>query len=403
MKVAPFAPDESLRLAALLEYEVLDTEDEKALDELTALASAICDTPISLISLVDTNRQWFKSRHGIDATETPREIAFCSHAILQPNVLEVPNALEDERFADNPLVTGAPDIRFYAGAPLTTPSGQNLGTLCVIDSKPKKLTQEQRNALEVLSKQVIGQLELRLKTRRLERINKEREQIMAVLAHDLRSPFYGIVELAKMMAQNTERFDEQKMVSLSSTIYDSSLKVYQVLDELLQWSQKQLGAVHCYVSHLSLARLVVDTQNLVCDMFKQKNIQLINKVDNDIYVQADAVLTKTVLRNLMMNAIKYTPKDGTVWIEAEVSENEVHISVQDTGAGINSAIREKLFTSSVKSEKGTAGEKGSGMGLSLCYEFVDMQNGKIWLDQSITEGTRIVFSLPNGHRLRHAS
>lgn len=149
------------RLAALDRYKILDTAPEEAFEDIVALAAHICDTPIALISLVDDKRQWFKARIGIDATETPREIAFCAHTIQQPDILVVNDATRDSRFAQNPLVTGEPQLRFYAGTPLTTPEGHALGTLCVLDNRPGEISAEQQKALARLGRQVIAQLELR--------------------------------------------------------------------------------------------------------------------------------------------------------------------------------------------------------------------------------------------------
>jgi GAF domain-containing protein len=153
---------EAARLAALRQYDILDTPPEAPFDDLARVAALVCGTPIALISLIDSTRQWFKARVGVDATETPRSIAFCDHAIRSPDsVMVVPDATADDRFKNNPLVTGDTHIRFYAGAPLVTPKGQSVGTLCAIDRAPRGLTPEQADALGVLARQVVAQLELR--------------------------------------------------------------------------------------------------------------------------------------------------------------------------------------------------------------------------------------------------
>jgi len=153
--------NEVARLAALERYAILDTDSEQPFDDLAQLASFICKTPVALISLIDGERQWFKSRVGITVTETPREVAFCSTAILQSEVLVVPDALEDERFRNNPFVVEDPHIRFYAGAPLINEDGYALGTICVVDLTPRELAPEQRDGLKALSRLVLAQMEFR--------------------------------------------------------------------------------------------------------------------------------------------------------------------------------------------------------------------------------------------------
>lgn len=176
--------NETQRLAALQRYAILDTPPDSAFDDLTAIAGAICATPMSTVSLIDAERQWFKGRRGLEAEETPRDLAFCAHAILEPEkVLVVPDARDDARFQGNPLVTGDPNIRFYAGAPLVTPDGYPVGTLCVLDDQPRELAPFQIKALEALSRQVTHLMELRRVSHELSHQLNERQWYEEQLQH----------------------------------------------------------------------------------------------------------------------------------------------------------------------------------------------------------------------------
>src|SRR5712692_10619121 len=157
----PVPSDEAARLEALRAYQILDTTPEQGFDDLALLASHICGTPMALVSLVDSGRQWFKARVGVTMSETPREISFCGHAIVGRDLFVVNDALKDERFATNPLVVSDPKIRFYAGAPLVTADGYAIGTLCVLDRVPRELSPEQQQSLRALGRLVLAQLELR--------------------------------------------------------------------------------------------------------------------------------------------------------------------------------------------------------------------------------------------------
>ncbi len=205
---APLPDNEAARLESLYQYEILDTETDSAIDDITRLAAYICRTPIALVSLLDAHRQWFKSKVGMEATETARDAAFCIHTILQPDVLIIPDALADQRFATNPLVTSDPHIRFYAGVSLITPSGHALGTLCVIDRVPRSLSPEQVSALRALGHQVMTQLEIRRHVATLARTATEYKQI------------------AEALQQQTER---ERLVALIAQRIRQSLNLEEIL------------------------------------------------------------------------------------------------------------------------------------------------------------------------------
>lgn len=356
MKSAEDHPLEQQRLTTLENYQVMDSAQERNFDELTELASTICGASISLISLVDGNRQWFKSRVGLDASETPKSIAFCSHAILQDEVFEIPDALADKRFVDNPLVTGSPDIRFYAGAPLVAPDGSPIGTLCVIDREPKKLTEGQTRALQILSHQVVGQLELRKQKLELEQNYHQQQNMLASIAHDLRSPFSSILGLSGQLSKKAEHMSHERIVRFSHNILNASLQVYQLLDEMLQWSTQNVRASKVNIEPELLLPLVSASFELLEEALKLKDIRYQCHVAPGVTLMADSTLLKSVVRNLLNNAIKFTPDGGRIDITTSEDANMLRVHVINTGEHIAEELQHTLFTHATKSTLGTSGE-----------------------------------------------
>jgi GAF domain-containing protein len=226
MSAFPVPANEAERLAALNRYAILDTDPEQALDEVVQLAATICGTPIALISLVDSSRQWFKARVGLTVMETPRDFSFCAHAIQSDDIFVVPDAHQDPRFASNPLVLGDPHIRFYAGAPLTTPQGLNLGTLCVIDSRPRELDPVQRGALSALARQAMIQLELRRHVGRTD-----------MVTHNLRTPLTSIRGSLGLLSSGVMGELSPEVHELVAVAERNSARLMALIDEFLDFDK----------------------------------------------------------------------------------------------------------------------------------------------------------------------
>ena len=248
MQEAPLTPNEVSRLRKLESYRILDTPPEAAFDRITRIVADTIGVPISLISLIDRDRQWFKSRHGIDVEQTDRNIAFCSHAILDKGIFEVPDAQQDSRFADNPLVVGDPNIRFYAGAPLVTPDGLNLGTLCVVDSKPRVLSETERQLLADLAILAVDQMELRVALRQAVGslddsvlAQRQKDEFLASVTHELRTPLTAIrgsLSLLQGGAAGALLPRASELVTIANRNVENLLRL---INDLLDSNQLELG------------------------------------------------------------------------------------------------------------------------------------------------------------------
>lgn len=389
MKAGPLPEDESERVKALRKYNILDSASEKTFDEIVALASFICQTPISTITLIDDHRQWFKSQTGLTDSETSRDIAFCAHAILSDEIMIVEDATLDERFATNPLVTGHPDIRFYAGMPLINPDGYKLGTICVIDTKPRGLTEQQNFALKVLSGQVMNLFELRRKNAELERVHEMHNRLLTIIGHDLRAPVNSINGLLLLSENYSLTLEEYKeLIPRMRLMVDTT---NNLLFNLLHWAKSQIEGEDSKAIRLSVKNLAQNIVDANRHLFLAKNNRVVNNLDENHVVISDKNMIDFVVRNLLLNSNKFMER-GLVTLTSHSVGDVIEISIADTGPGIQ-ADQDVFAWGRQSSRDGTQGEKGSGFGLPMSKDFVERLGGRLWFTAS-DRGTNFFFSIP---------
>ena len=404
MKPAPKLKEEAERLQNLRSYEVLDTSPELLYDDITVLASAICGVPIALVSLLDSDRQWFKSRVGLDASETPRDISFCGHVIEGRELFEVPNALEDPRFADNPLVAGAPDIRFYAGAPLITPEGHAVGTLCVIDRRPRKLEPEQKRALVALARQVVALLEMRKVNARLARGLREaqearslveRQQVTLVqsakmaalgamaagVAHEINNPLTIISGKASLLAEQLKKgpVDPKRLSDGFEVIEKTAIRIAKIVQGLRSFSrQEAVDPMH----PVDMRAVIDDTLSLCRERFQRGGVQL--EVDTagrgPIMVNGRPGQISQVLLNLLQNSFDAVQEVERRWVTIRIEENEREaiLEVIDSGKGVPVEHRHRLWEPFFTTKP--VGQ-GTGLGLSISNGITQAHGGVLELDE----------------------
>ena len=397
--IEPEIPEnEEARLKELKSFKILDTLPDEDYDSITQLASEICGTKMSIVSLIDENRQWFKSKVNLNEPETHRKNAFCAHAILEPEeVMVVNDASSDKRFHDNPLVTDEPNIAFYAGVPLVTKSGYPLGTLCVLDDNPRHLSESQINSLRNLSRQVMRLLELRKSKLELEQaierereVNKDLENFASVAAHDLKNPLGNIIALAELLeSEAKDRLSDQEMQYLD-LIESSSSQLKQMIDALLSFSKSAaLG---------EKSKAETSTQEIYDRLNKIVNIEPNFKLEWETTLETICI-NKTaldqILLNLVTNAIKYNDKEKPL-VKITLEENPTYyiFRVNDNGMGIPPEDQERIFR--VFETVGHAdkqGETGTGMGLANVRKLVRKMGGDIRVNSEVGKGSTFTFTL----------
>ncbi len=387
---APLPDNEPQRLTALHSYHILDTAPDLAFDEIADLAAEICETPIALVSLVDESRQWFKANPGLSVRETARSVAFCAHAILQDDVFVVPDALEDERFADNPLVTGPPNIRFYAGAPLFTEDGCGLGTLCVIDQKPRSFTPHQRKALSVLRRHVLNLMELRRQNQELRALNSEVQSFGYACSHDLVAPIRRIVSFCRILNEDFAPALKEDGGKLLERIERSALDMRDLIDGLLTLSQ--ISRLELNATRIDLGELAAAVVDELKSNDSQRKVE--TRIAPDLSVYGDRRLLRIALTNLLSNAWKFTAKRPVAKIDigAQERNGERFFYVRDNGVGFDGAYADKLFMpfKRLHTEDEFA---GAGIGLATVRRIIERHGGELAAEAAPGEGATFYFKL----------
>ncbi len=385
---------EAERLETLRSHGLLDTPPEEAFDRIVRIAATICSCPIALISLIDADRQWFKAATGLDVKQTAREDSFCAHAVEKGQTLVVEDAWKDERFAQNPLVLSSPCIRFYAGVPIRSRNGMALGSLCVIDRSARHLSSPQYDALHALALEVEAQIELRRAVHELREAEGERQQLTALIVHDLRGP---ITVVLGGMHYLQSRVDVPGEVSRTvDDVMVAGHALERMMMNLLDIGAGESGRLRPIVSRVSLASLfdhiattaryvAFGTQHVFEAVFELEAQEIVTDVD----------LVRRTLENLLDNAFKYAPPGSTVRLHVQVPVGGPLLArVSDAGPGVPLALRTKIFDMHVRLDPESGSHRGHGFGLTSCRLAVAALGGRIWMEPNVPAGAVFCIELP---------
>lgn len=398
MKLSEISKIESLRLKDLQELQLWNSDPEEDYDNIVQIASFICGMPVSLITLINEDQQWFKSKVGTDWTGNSRELSFCSHLLVaQRDILIVQDSSKDDRFANNPLTTLDKPVAFYAGVPLKSHVGNTLGTLCVIDHKPNDLTAEQQDILKKLAKQVENLFELRRRNLHLQNTkndlktkNNQLRDFAGVVAHDMKMPLANMVMTSDLLKAKYKDVFDDKGLEYLDYLKKSSFKLSNYISDILEHYESDHRAYNNteeFDIHLLLEQ-IIDLLNIKYDCE-------INLPEQNMLVKCNRSALEQIFLNLIGNSLKYNNSDKII-IDVEGSKDDhfYYFSITDNGIGIPKEKQEDIFRLfTVLAETDKDGHHGNGIGLSTVQKLITNLEGEITLESKVNVGTTFKFSI----------
>ncbi len=388
---APFPTNEQERLETLHSYQVLDTAPENSFDTIVQLATRIFNVPIAFISFIDGERIWFKASHGITVPEMPRGAGLCGHTIVSNDPFIITDALKDATAKENVLVTGPMGLRFYAAVPLVVKNGHRIGTLCIADTQPREMKQEQVHDLRLLGAMAAEQLELRRESRLLV---IRQQDILAHLSHELKNSISLVIGYAGLM-KDTEPGDENYS-QYCDVILRAGNRMGALAEEALVMAANRAPVFELKKTTIALTQLINESISRFLLQAKEKGQRLIVNIGVDVTIEGDQQKITEIIENLLSNAIKYTPYQKDIYVDVSLSETGiVRIMVKDEGPGLTAFDLIKLFQPFTRlSARPTGGESSTGMGLYIAHKLAELHNGKIWAVNAENAGAEFYVELP---------
>lgn len=385
-------------MAAVHRYALLDTPPDGAFDRITALAARVFDVPIAIVSVVDHDRIWFKSHHGLEVEQIDRAPGLCASAILQDGPWVISDAPRDPRALSNPLVAGEFGLKFYAGVPLRVAGDHNLGTLCILDFEARELTDEETSTLADLAEMVVGELELRLASRRAIEAANERERLkdafVGMLSHELRTPVTTIYAAARVLANQTAIANDPLASDLFPDIVSESERLLRLIEDLLILTKVEQDTLVGSSEPVLVQRVIDRTVARLRRRHPERRF-VVDAGGGLPPVAGDEVFVEQVVSNLLSNATKYSPPDTEITVTADRVGDEVEVRIRDRGIGMSASERESIFELLTRTGEAQRYAPGAGIGLYVCRRLVQVMGGRVWAEGSADGvGSTFAFRLP---------